>query len=119
MCIRDRAYDEARSDRIGCLGSADETAGNSTFQLKTLYVDGKPIFNLYHSGKLMGYITLKPKEREELATIQAINCQPFAFSKEIGKQGKNKGQLVDRKVCTGRVPLTCLLYTSVPCQAPS
>ena len=104
-----KAYDEARSDRIGCLGSADETAGNSTFQLKTLYVDGKPIFNLYHSGKLMGYITLKPKEREELATIQVINCQPFAFFKEIGKQGKNKGQLVDRKVCTGRVPLTVWL----------
>ncbi len=104
-----KAYNEARSDRIGCLGSADETAGNSTFQLKTIYVDGKPIFNLFHVGKLMGHITLKPKEREILAAIQAINCQPFAFTKETCKQGNKKGQLVDRKVSTGRVPLTVWL----------
>ena len=57
-----KAYDEARSDRIGCLGSADETGGNSTFQLKTICVDGKPIFNLFHAGQLMGHMTLSQRK---------------------------------------------------------
>jgi len=104
-----KAYDDARSDRIGCLGSADETAGNSTFQLKPVSIDGKLIFNLFHAGKLIGHFTLKPKEREQLEAIQAINCQPFTFSQVVSKYGKNKGQPVNRKVSTGRVPLTIWL----------
>jgi IS605 OrfB family transposase len=104
-----KAYDDARNDRIGCLGSADETAGNSTFQLKTVYIGDKPVFNLFHAGKLMGQVALKPKERAQLEAIQALNCQPFTCSKEVGKQGKNKGKLVSRKVSTGRVPLTIWL----------
>ena len=104
-----KAYDDARNDRIGCLGSADETAGNSTFQLKPVSIDGKLIFNLFHAGKLMGHLTLKPKEREQLEAIQALNCQPFTFSKVVSKYGKNKGQPVNRRVSTGRVPLTIWL----------
>jgi IS605 OrfB family transposase len=104
-----KAYDDARNDRIGCLGSADETAGNSTFQLKPVFIGGKLIFNLFHAGKVLGHIALKPKEREQLESIQAINCEPFTFSKVVSKQWKNKGQLVSRKVSTGRVPLTIWL----------
>ena len=104
-----KAYDDARNDRIGCLGSADETAGNSTFQLKPVSTDGRLRFELYHAGKLMGYVTLKPKEREQLEAVLAINWQPFTFTKAISKQGKRKGRLVDRKVTIGRVPLTVWL----------
>jgi len=104
-----KAYDDARNDRIGCLGSADETAGNSTFQLKPVSRDGRLRFELYHAGKLMGYFTLKPKEREQLEAILAINWQPFTFAQAVSKQGKRKGRLVDRKVTTGRVPLTVWL----------
>ena len=104
-----RAYEEARADRIGCLGSADETAGNSTFQVRPAYVEGKLHFELYHAGELLGHFTLKPGDREQIEAIQAINLQPFAFSQEICKFGKRKGQLVRRKVTTGRVPLTVWL----------
>ncbi len=104
-----KAYDEARNDRLGCLGSADETAGNSTFQLKPVSFDGKPVFHLYHAGKLMGRVALKPKEREQLEAIQAINLQPFTFAKVIAKQGKNKGNMAKRKLSDGRVPLTIWL----------
>ena len=65
------------NDRIGCLGSVDETAGNSTFQLKPVFTDGKLIFHLFHAGKRMGHLALKPKEREQLEAIQALNGQPF------------------------------------------
>jgi IS605 OrfB family transposase len=104
-----KAYDDTRNDRIGCLGSSDETAGNSTFQLKPVSLDGKLRFDLYHTRKLMGHVMLKPKEREQLEAILAINWQPFAFSKSIAKQGRKKGQLVDRKVTINRLPLTIWL----------
>ena len=104
-----QAYEEARSDRIGCLGSKDETAGNSTFQIRPVYPDGKLRFELYHANELLGSFTLKPKEREELEAIQALNLRPFTFSKEIAKFGKKKGQLVARKISLGRVPLTIWL----------
>ena len=104
-----KAYVNARNDRIGCLGSSDETAGNSTFQVKSVQVEGKLRFELHHARKLMGHFTLKPKEREELEAILAVNRQPFIFSKELCKRGKRKGQLVNRKVTVGRLPLTIWL----------
>jgi IS605 OrfB family transposase len=103
------AYEEARSDRLGCLGSKDETAGNSTFQIKPAYPEGKLRFELYHAQELLGHFTLKPKEREQLQAIQTLNLQPFTFSKEECKFGKKKGQLVNRKISAGRVALTVWL----------
>jgi IS605 OrfB family transposase len=104
-----KAYEEARSDRLGSLGSADERGGNSTFPVKPACVGGKLRFELYHVGKLMGHFTLKPKEREELEAVLVVNHQPFKFTKEVCQHGKRKGHLVDRKVTTGRVPLTVWL----------
>lgn len=103
------AYEVARNDRIGCLGSSDETGGNSTYQIKTVSKEGKLRFELYHARKLMGWFSLKPREREELDAILAINHQPFEFTEEICKQGSRKGQKVLRKITTGRVPLTVWL----------
>jgi hypothetical protein len=104
-----QAYETARADRIGCLGSADESAGNSTFQVKPAYVEGKLRFELLHAGDVLGYFSLQAGDREQLEAIQAINLQPFAFSKELCKFGKRKGQLVRRKVSAGRVALTVWL----------
>ena len=88
-----RAYAEARNDRIGCMGSSDETGGNSTLRLEPVYEDGKLQFELWHAKELMGFFTLKPKEQV----------------KEICQQGKRKGQWVNRKVTVGRIPLTIWL----------
>jgi hypothetical protein len=104
-----RAYAEARNDRIGCMGSSDETGGNSTLRLEPVYEDGKLQFELWHAKELMGFFTLKPKEQVRLEVILAINCQPFTFTKEICQQGKRKGQWVNRKVTVGRIPLTIWL----------
>jgi len=101
-----RAYQQARSDRMGCLGSADETGGNSTFQIRSESVEGATRFGVWHRGQLLGHFKLKPKERAELETILAINHQPFAFSEEVCRFGKKQGQPVRRKVSAGRVPLT-------------
>lgn len=105
------AYEGARNDRIGCLGSSDETGGNSTCQIKAVSEDGKLRFELHHARKLMGFFSLKPKQREELEAILALNHQPFTFTQEECKQGprKGQGQTVLRKVTTGRVPLTVWL----------
>ncbi len=104
-----QAYEEARNDRIGCLGSSDETGGNSTYQIKAARVEGQLRFELYHARKLLGYFHLKPKQRDELEAILAINHQPFAFTEEAAKLGPRKGQKVRRKVSAGRVPLTVWL----------
>jgi IS605 OrfB family transposase len=104
-----KAYERARNDRIGCLGSSDETGGNSTYQIKAVSQDGNLRFELHHSRKLMGHFHLKPKQREELEAILAINHQPFKFSLVPATQGKRKGQLVRRKITEGRVPLTVWL----------
>ena len=104
-----QAYEEARNDRIGSLGSADEAGGNSTFQIKAVQVEGKPRFELHHARKLMGTFKLDAGQQLQLEAVLAINHQPFAFTNEIAKQGKRKGQLVDRKVTTGRTPLTVWL----------
>ncbi len=107
-----KAYTEARNDRLGCLGSNDETGGNSTFRLKVSELcneQGFIWFELHHGGKLMGHFTVKPKDRLLLESILTINNQPFSYTLEVAKQGKNKGKLVRRKVTTGRVPLTIWL----------
>ena len=101
------AYEVARNDRIGCLGSADELGGNSTFKVKADPLTSG--FNLYHEARLVGKFNLQKAEALELNAILAINHVPFKFSMEIATQGKNKGKLVKRKITTGRVPLTLWL----------
>ncbi len=103
------AYEAARNDRVGCLGSSDETGGNSTYQVRAISVDGNLRFELYHARKLMGHFSLKTKPQEELAAILVRNHQPFEFTEETAKQGPRTGQKVLRKVTTGRVPLTVWL----------
>ena len=105
-----KAYERARNDRIGCLGSSDETGGNSTYQIKAVSIEGKPSFALCHARKRMGgNFDLKPRQREELEALLVINHQPFEFTEEICKQGPRKGKKVLRKVTTGRVPLSVWL----------
>ena len=101
-----QAYEEARNDRIACIGSSDEAGGNSTFQIRVKHEDWKTHFEVYHARKLIGRFNLKPQQASELEAILAINHQPFTFTQEKAKQGPRKGQLVLRKVTTGRVPLT-------------
>jgi IS605 OrfB family transposase len=109
-----KRYQAARNDQVGGLGSSDELGGNSTFCIKPVHEeggsqDGALKFEVYHARQLMGQFTLKPKQRDELAAILALNHQPFTFSQEVAKHGPRKGDLVLRKVTEGRVPLTVWL----------
>jgi IS605 OrfB family transposase len=105
-----KAFDAARHDRFGAMGSSDERSGNSTFQITAVFdADGKREFELRYRQKVMGRFKLNPKHQEALEAILAVNQMPFAFSQQAALHGKNKGRPVDRRVTTGRVPLTVWL----------
>lgn len=98
------AYEQARNDRLGCVGSADEKGGNSTYQIRLSKTDDRQ-FELFHARKLMGYFSLKPGQREELEAILAIDHQPFKYQVVESTCGKTKGKLVRRKITAGRIAL--------------
>ena len=85
-----KAYEEARSDRMGCLGSADESSGNSTFQLKPVYKEDKLSFELSHSKKLMGHFTLKPAQRERLEAIWPLTGSHSSPPRKLPNLGRGK-----------------------------
>jgi len=104
-----KQYTADRNDRVGCLGSSDETGGNSTFRIVPVCIDGKAQFEVFHSRKSMGRFRLDPKKTAELQAIQAINLMPFQFQTVPAKQGKRIKQPVKRAITTGRIPLTVWL----------
>jgi hypothetical protein len=55
------AYEAARNDRIGSLGSKDEKGGNSTYQIRAVQVEGKLRLELWHAQERMGWFKLKPQ----------------------------------------------------------
>jgi IS605 OrfB family transposase len=105
-----KAFDAARHDRFGAMGSADERSGNSTFQMHAvLDGSGKREFELRYRQKVLGRFKLDPQHQGALEAILAVNQVPFQFLEQPAMFGKKKDQPVRRKVTTGRVPLTVWL----------
>ena len=109
-----KLYDRARNSHIGCIGSADEAAGNSTLQITNLGTDGKDtLFAVFHQGEKLWHFKLR--EAGILAGLVLANSVPFKhINVQIEVKDKKTGKMVKkmtkRKITLGHTALTVIAH---------